>query len=93
MRTVASLGTLSTAELEREQMQLVTTQAMKAGFTGGLVIDYPNSTKAKKLVSRVCSPPLALSLSLSLSLYLSLALFASRSNSIMFSPIVTTNVF
>ena len=29
-------------------MQLVTTQAMKAGFTGGLVIDYPNSAKAKK---------------------------------------------
>jgi 18S rRNA (guanine1575-N7)-methyltransferase len=22
--------------------------AMKAGFTGGLVVDYPNSTKAKK---------------------------------------------
>jgi len=23
---------------------------MKAGFTGGLVIDFPNSTKAKKYV-------------------------------------------
>lgn len=32
-----------------EQIQLVTTQAMKAGFTGGLVVDYPNSTKAKKM--------------------------------------------
>ncbi|CAB0016646.1 unnamed protein product [Nesidiocoris tenuis] len=30
------------------QVQLVTTQATKAGFYGGLVIDYPNSTKAKK---------------------------------------------
>lgn len=31
-----------------EQMELVTSQAMKAGFYGGVVIDYPNSTKAKK---------------------------------------------
>lgn len=31
-----------------DQMELVTTQAMKAGFYGGVVIDYPNSTKAKK---------------------------------------------
>lgn len=31
-----------------EQIELVTTQAMKAGFFGGLVVDYPNSTKAKK---------------------------------------------
>lgn len=23
---------------------------MKAGFTGGVVVDYPNSTKAKKLL-------------------------------------------
>nr|CAG4645737.1 EOG090X0BBW [Lynceus sp. MCZ IZ 141354] len=30
------------------QIELITTQAMKSGFTGGLVIDYPNSTKAKK---------------------------------------------
>lgn len=29
-------------------MELVTTQAMKAGFYGGIVVDYPNSTKAKK---------------------------------------------
>ena len=27
---------------------MITTQSMKAGFTGGLVVDYPNSTKAKK---------------------------------------------
>ena len=30
------------------QMELITQQAMRAGFTGGVVIDYPNSTKAKK---------------------------------------------
>jgi len=32
-----------------QQMELITTQAMKAGFSGGLVVDYPNSTKAKKI--------------------------------------------
>uniref|UniRef100_A0A171BBV3 18s rrna (Guanine-n)-methyltransferase n=1 Tax=Triatoma infestans TaxID=30076 RepID=A0A171BBV3_TRIIF len=31
-----------------DQIELVTLQAMKAGFFGGLVVDYPNSTKAKK---------------------------------------------
>uniref|UniRef100_A0A8C3BY34 18S rRNA (guanine-N(7))-methyltransferase n=1 Tax=Cairina moschata TaxID=8855 RepID=A0A8C3BY34_CAIMO len=31
-----------------EQLELITTQAMRAGFTGGMVVDYPNSTKAKK---------------------------------------------
>uniref|UniRef100_F7G295 18S rRNA (guanine-N(7))-methyltransferase n=2 Tax=Bilateria TaxID=33213 RepID=F7G295_ORNAN len=31
-----------------EQLELITAQAMKAGFQGGLVVDYPNSTKAKK---------------------------------------------
>jgi len=31
-----------------EQMQMITNYAMKAGFCGGVVIDYPNSTKAKK---------------------------------------------
>lgn len=29
-------------------MELVTAQAIKAGFYGGVVVDYPNSTKAKK---------------------------------------------
>lgn len=29
-------------------MELLTSSAMKCGFTGGLVVDYPNSTKAKK---------------------------------------------
>ncbi|OQR75595.1 putative methyltransferase WBSCR22-like [Tropilaelaps mercedesae] len=32
-----------------EQIDLITQQAMKAGFTGGLVVDYPNSSKAKKM--------------------------------------------
>ncbi|XP_012548062.1 putative methyltransferase WBSCR22-like protein isoform X1 [Bombyx mori] len=31
-----------------KQLELLTTQAMKAGFYGGVVIDYPNSAKAKK---------------------------------------------
>lgn len=31
-----------------QQIEMVTSQAMKAGFYGGLVVDYPNSTKAKK---------------------------------------------
>ncbi|MGH0162065.1 UNVERIFIED_CONTAM: hypothetical protein FKN15_061409 [Acipenser sinensis] len=31
-----------------DQVELITSQAMKAGFTGGMVVDYPNSTKAKK---------------------------------------------
>lgn len=30
------------------QIELVTAEAMKAGFFGGLVVDFPNSTKAKK---------------------------------------------
>lgn len=31
-----------------EQIELVTHEAMRAGFFGGLVVDYPNSSKAKK---------------------------------------------
>ena len=31
-----------------DQIKLVTTQATKAGFYGGVVVDFPNSTKAKK---------------------------------------------
>jgi len=30
------------------QVEMITSQSMKAGFTGGLVVDFPNSTKAKK---------------------------------------------
>ncbi len=29
-------------------LQMVTTAAMRAGFSGGLVVDFPNSSKAKK---------------------------------------------
>ena len=31
-----------------DQMELIMYQATKAGFSGGVVVDYPNSTKAKK---------------------------------------------
>ncbi|XP_071448096.1 18S rRNA (guanine-N(7))-methyltransferase [Hetaerina americana] len=31
-----------------DQIELVTTQAMRSGFQGGVLVDYPNSTKAKK---------------------------------------------
>eukprot|EP01100_Stratorugosa_tubuloviscum_P003322 TRINITY_DN1798_c0_g1_i1.p1 TRINITY_DN1798_c0_g1~~TRINITY_DN1798_c0_g1_i1.p1 ORF type:complete len:278 (+),score=128.93 TRINITY_DN1798_c0_g1_i1:106-939(+) len=31
-----------------EQVDMITRAAMKAGFSGGLLVDYPNSTKAKK---------------------------------------------
>lgn len=31
-----------------KQIEMITSQAMKSGFTGGLVVDWPNSTKAKK---------------------------------------------
>lgn len=32
-----------------DQVELITSQAMRAGFTGGVVVDYPNSTRAKKI--------------------------------------------
>lgn len=32
------------------KLELITTQAMRAGFGGGMVVDYPNSSKAKKSV-------------------------------------------
>lgn len=31
-----------------DQLSLLTTAALKSGFTGGLLVDYPNSAKAKK---------------------------------------------
>ncbi|KAK7588072.1 hypothetical protein V9T40_005317 [Parthenolecanium corni] len=31
-----------------EQVELITRESTKAGFYGGLLVDYPNSTKAKK---------------------------------------------
>jgi len=32
-----------------EQLELITSTAMKCGFTGGVVVDFPNSKKAKKI--------------------------------------------
>ena len=32
----------------KHQLEMITSAAMKAGFSGGLVVDFPNSTKAKK---------------------------------------------
>jgi len=32
-----------------QQLELITSQATRAGFGGGVVVDYPNSTKAKKI--------------------------------------------
>ncbi|KAI5139909.1 probable 18S rRNA (guanine-N(7))-methyltransferase [Manis pentadactyla] len=40
-----------------EQLELITIQAMKAGFTGGVVVDYPNSAKAKKFYLCLFSGP------------------------------------
>jgi 18S rRNA (guanine1575-N7)-methyltransferase len=31
-----------------QQMELITSSAMRCGFGGGVVVDYPNSAKAKK---------------------------------------------
>jgi 18S rRNA (guanine1575-N7)-methyltransferase len=31
-----------------EQAEMITTAALKNGFTGGLIVDFPNSKKAKK---------------------------------------------
>lgn len=32
----------------KNQLEMITTAAMKSGFSGGLIVDYPNSTRAKK---------------------------------------------
>lgn len=31
-----------------QQMEMISTAAMRCGFTGGLLVDFPHSTKAKK---------------------------------------------
>ena len=31
-----------------EQVEMITSAAMRNGFTGGVIVDYPNSRKAKK---------------------------------------------
>ncbi|KAF4015823.1 hypothetical protein G4228_007017 [Cervus hanglu yarkandensis] len=38
-------------------LELITTQATRAGFTGGVVVDYPNSAKAKKFYLCLFSGP------------------------------------
>mmetsp|Transcript_13387 Transcript_13387/g.25588 ORF Transcript_13387/g.25588 Transcript_13387/m.25588 type:complete len:298 (-) Transcript_13387:83-976(-) len=41
-----------------QQAEMITTAAMKAGFSGGLVVDYPNSTRAKKFfLTLMAGPP------------------------------------
>lgn len=32
----------------KHQLEMITSAALKAGFSGGLIVDYPNSAKAKK---------------------------------------------
>jgi 18S rRNA (guanine1575-N7)-methyltransferase len=33
------------------QVELITSAALRNGFQGGVVVDFPNSTKAKKYLS------------------------------------------
>lgn len=40
-----------------EQLELITAQATRAGFTGGVVVDYPNSARAKKFYLCLFSGP------------------------------------
>ena len=45
-------GTRAVIQLYPEdkfQLDMLTTAALRSGFSGGLVVDYPNSTKAKKM--------------------------------------------
>eukprot|EP00252_Welwitschia_mirabilis_P026196 TRINITY_DN8481_c0_g2_i1.p1 TRINITY_DN8481_c0_g2~~TRINITY_DN8481_c0_g2_i1.p1 ORF type:complete len:290 (-),score=56.08 TRINITY_DN8481_c0_g2_i1:126-995(-) len=40
------------------QLEMITSAAMRAGFSGGLVVDYPHSTRAKKyFLCLMCGPP------------------------------------
>lgn len=50
--SVLSRGTRAVFQFYPEntaQVELITQQAMKAGFGGGVVVDFPNSSKAKKM--------------------------------------------
>lgn len=41
-----------------KQAEMITSAAMRAGFSGGLVVDYPNSTRAKKFfLTLMAGPP------------------------------------
>lgn len=43
---------------DADQLQMITAAAMRAGFGGGLVIDFPHSTKAKKyFLCLLAGPP------------------------------------
>lgn len=53
MAMFASLARGSKAVLQfypenAQQMEMITTAAMRCGFTGGLLVDFPHSSKAKK---------------------------------------------
>eukprot|EP01018_Ginkgo_biloba_P004284 Gb_28076 [translate_table: standard] len=40
------------------QLEMITSAAMRSGFSGGLVVDYPHSTRAKKyFLCLICGPP------------------------------------
>ncbi|KAJ7519041.1 hypothetical protein O6H91_20G020500 [Diphasiastrum complanatum] len=42
------------------QLEMISTAAMRSGFSGGLVVDYPHSTRAKKyFLCLLCGPPSA----------------------------------
>ncbi len=38
------------------QMEMITASAMRCGFTGGMVVDFPNSTKVRALFTKVFVP-------------------------------------
>ena len=40
-----------------DQISMLTCAALRTGFTGGIVVDYPNSTKAKKYYLCLFSGP------------------------------------
>jgi 18S rRNA (guanine1575-N7)-methyltransferase len=46
-----------------QQLELITSSAMRAGFSGGLLVDYPNSAKAKKYFLVLTAGPPAKGLS------------------------------
>lgn len=40
------------------QLEMITAAAMRSGFSGGLVVDFPHSTRAKKyFLCLICGPP------------------------------------
>jgi 18S rRNA (guanine1575-N7)-methyltransferase len=40
------------------QLEMITAAAMRTGFSGGLVVDFPHSTRAKKyFLCLICGPP------------------------------------